>query len=53
MDRLRRDSYTGANWRRSYDVRNRDAALRMIAEEAANAMALAEARTAIRGIDGD
>lgn len=20
MDRLRRDSYTGANWRRSYDI---------------------------------
>jgi cytidylate kinase len=25
MDCLRRDSYTGANWRRSYDIRDRDA----------------------------
>ncbi|MEE9466954.1 MAG: hypothetical protein V3V60_01410 [Sphingomonas aquatilis] len=53
MDRLRRDSYTGASWRRSYAIRDCAAALRMIAEEAANAIALAEARTAIRGIDGD
>lgn len=25
MDRLRRDSYTGANWRRSYAIRDCDA----------------------------